>query len=115
MPDDSRESSFIMAAEHQVDRLVRAARWSRIAIIVLVVAVLGLGFLYWQQRDIIHSACEGGNSYKAAQTQIWDKLFALSFGYKAPDKHSEVYKLDEEFLSYVSATNAPKNCNQSFP
>lgn len=110
MPENVDESNFIKAAEDQIDRLVKANRWQKVVIGIGGVLIILLGIAFWNQHQQAITSCEAGNSYRASQTQIWDKLFALSFGYKAPNKGSEVYKLDEEFLSYVHTTNAPRQC-----
>jgi hypothetical protein len=104
----------MVAAEHQIDRLVKANRWQKIVIAVTCVLILLLGWVAWNQHQQAIIGCQAGNNYKASQTRIWDELFALSFGYKPPDKHSTVYKLDQKFLAYVHQTNAPRNCPGSW-
>lgn len=110
MPEEIDESNFIKAAEKQIDRLVKSNRWLKVATGIGGILVILLGLAFWNQHQQAIQSCRAGNSYRTSQTQIWDKLFALSFGYKAPNKGSTVYKLDEEFLAYVHATNAPRQC-----
>lgn len=113
------------AAEAQIDRLIKANKrhkvgiWIQGVLIVALCVVAGiLSFVVIdqhntdaQQRHDVVAQCEAGNSYRAGQTEIWNKLFALSFGYKAPNKNSEVYKLDNEFLNYVHQVDAPRDCS----
>jgi len=112
--DEVADSSVMKAAEAQIDRLVRANRWQKVSIIVGAVLILLLGWVVWNQHQQAITSCQAGNDYRASQTQIWDELFTLSFGYKPPDKNSEAYKLDETFLAYVHKTNAPRSCASSW-
>lgn len=95
MPDDphvSREGSFVLAAETQVNRLVRANKVNRRVIgllgIVLVLAVAALGFVgynLYQTTNLSQSvrqgaiqACQNGNAAKHTDQVVFDSLIDTS-------------------------------------
>ena len=123
MPDDPRESSFITAAEKQVDSLVKAAHlnkiWTRVlgaVCVVLVVAVGGLGFLYWQQHDVIRKLdavnvtnCQAGNAFKTGDLENWQLFIQVALG---PHPTKDAKGKAAEILQGVAGRDAPRNCSQ---
>lgn len=122
MPEETEESKFVTAAQHQVDVLVKQARMNRVHIRVLYVVValvlIAGGVLTGVVIDQ-HStdvslrnsgimSCQSGNSYREGATEVWDKLFAISYGAYPPS--AEERKLDDEFLSYVNKIDQVRNC-----
>lgn len=128
MPDDPHvhtEGSFVLAAEKQVDTLIKAAKLHKIQLRVLSAVCFGLlvvsgllGYVVKSQYDTTQTlrndsiaACRAGNDYKAGQTKIWvDFIDLLLVGNKDPKAH----KIAEGFISYVDMIDAPRNCTATY-
>lgn len=135
MNDPQGESLMVAMAEEQVTRLIKAKappKWWSVAFAVIIgFMIIGYGVLsvvvysvHNQQRQLNAQqmqsqhqavlACQARNDWLSRQTAIWEDLFQISFKIKPPDKHSKVYKIDQEFLQFILKTNAPRNCGQIF-
>lgn len=129
--------------------------WRRLTIVLgAVVALLVIGsgvtgYFVNQTRNNTNdlrkqaiSSCQSGNTFRTAQTQIWEKNFALQaqtsketavllqqfIAALAKGDKATIAKIDtvvaksaklnaaetKEFLAFVHAVNAPRNCVKSF-
>lgn len=130
--DSLDEPTVMKAAVAQVKILTEAAdRYHRyvvllsLVLVVLVVVVGGLGYLLSQQaatarqqaafsaslRQDAISACESGNSYRAAQVRIWDEFIAVI----TQGSHDRVALAKARaFTVYVSQTDALNDCQRLY-
>lgn len=103
------------AAEHQVDRLARAARWGKAVIVVMVIALLGLGFLYWQQHDTLNKLnqqavvnCQAGNAFKAGDLKNWQLFIQVALG---PHPSKDAVGKAQEIIAGVAGRDVPRDCD----
>lgn len=116
--DSPDESTVMAAAIVQVKILTRAAdRYRRltrllVAVLIALAAVTGgLGYLEAQQKQDAINACRGGNSYRMAQSQIWDKFIDLiTEGNHDP----AVLAKARAFDGYVARTDALNDCQRLY-
>ena len=130
--EESSDGNFVSVAERMVERLVRERERLHVvqlrilmaAVAVLIVLSAVLGYFVVQNHEQVEQAqnlasalrqgsvtvCKDGNTFRAEQTAIWNKLFFLSYGLHPPQKGTEIYKVQQEFLSFIHKTDAPKDC-----
>ncbi len=109
-------------AEAQVDKLIEGAvltrkqqdtlkhqvRNLRVAIAVLCLLVLGLGFVGWQNHENQVASCRNGNNYRAGVVASLDRLVVLLEG---PHPTPAIKDAAVEYDAYVLAHNAPRDCD----
>lgn len=109
MPDDTSESSYMIAAEKTVRKLVRQARHNRwwnwgfgIVCAFLVLALI-------QARVQAVDSCSAGNQFRTSQTQIWDKFVSLATaGQKQTARNQQIIN---NLLNYVATQDTPRGCS----
>lgn len=111
MPTDPKESSFMVAAEVQIDKLVRANRWQRALLAVVVVVVVLLGWVVWRQHQEANAACQSGNSYKHSDDQIWNYFIGvLVQNSKDPSAAGKAQVIE----NHIAQLDAPRDCASSW-
>lgn len=128
MPDDPHrhpDGSFVVAAETQVTRLIKANRVNRIFIYVLsavtialvvVATVLGINLhrtsqLSQKVQQGAISSCLAGNAQRANDTQIWDAFITLIL--KGNTDPADIQE-GKDFEQYIARVDAPRNCKQTY-
>ena len=121
MPDDPRESSFMLTAEVQLKRLQalvgtlekRSHRQRRgqviqgVLILVLVVVCGVLGRVVIAQHQSSVQSCQAGNTFKAADAQHWALFIQIALkGNTKPEAHAAAQLL----LDGIDKSDQPRNC-----
>jgi len=108
MSTDPKESSFMIAAEKQIDRLIRANRWHRVLLAVVVVLVVLLGWVAWRQHQEAIDGCRAGNSYKQSDVQVWNYVLGISAqaNAKKPGVAAKVKQVED----HIAQLDAPRKC-----
>lgn len=140
------EDQWTRAIDHAVKK---ALRFPKVVITVLVVFMVATGWVAWQNhqtnirqaQDSI-SSCETGNAFRAGQTAIWEKNYALqaqenkataalltqliaTLAGNDPAKIAEINSIlaksgkastseTQQFLDYIKAKDVAHNCQQEF-
>jgi hypothetical protein len=122
-PDDTRlvteaatgspdESNFVVAANREVSKLIRANRLNRWFRAVLVVVVILLALAVAGLRQQAATSCQSGNSFRAAQTQVWDHFIGILITRSTPPATVAVA---HGYLRYVDNVDKPRNCGGIWP
>lgn len=112
MPTDPKESSFMIAAEAQIDKLVKANRWQKAILIIVAVVVLLLGWVAWKQHQQAIGGCRAGNSYKQSDVRVWNYVLGLSAqaNAKKPGVAAEIKQVE----NHIAQLDAPRTCASSW-
>lgn len=111
MPTNPAESTFMVAAEKQIDRLLRAVRWQRILIVVIVILVALLALVVWNQHRQELVACQSGNAYKHEDLQNW--LYFITIASQGDKNPSDIAKANS-IESHIAEQDAPHSCASSW-
>lgn len=113
------ESKVVQAAAREVNKLIRAnqvnRRWrialtAAVAVLVLVVAGLGVVAVSLHRQAI--ATCEAGNQFRADTTKIWTEVITLSVqGNSSPAAKRQA----EEFLVFVKKVDTQRSCGGLLP
>lgn len=121
MPNDPRESSFMMAAQDQLNQIfaenaaitaayngmVKSNRRQKIYTYITAAVVILMAVLFWQQHQQVIGNCEAGNDFRAGQTQNWATFIGIATqGSNDPATLAKGAQL----LKAVEATDAPRAC-----
>lgn len=125
MTEPLEPGPLLRAANDQVTRLTRAARWTRIQVwaltaisVVLVVGYVAGGFIvhgeYSLTRQVKNSAaagCRQGNAQRAADLDNWKFFLSLLLrGDAKPADRAEARLL----LQHVARADAPRDCQKVY-
>jgi hypothetical protein len=152
-PDPIEDSPFVRAIDHAVKKALRGPKiigrilTGVVAALVLCMAVSG--YVAWQahntaiglKNDSIAS-CETGNAFRAGQSSIWEKNYALQAGENkatasllsqliatlAGNDPARIAKINtilaesgkasaneiKEFLAYIKTVDVAHNCQQAY-
>lgn len=128
MPDDPHvhpDGSFMLAAEKQVDTLIKGAKLHKIqlriltAVCALILAVCGvLGYVVKTQYDTTQelrqdsvNACQAGNEFKVRQNAIW--VYFIGQLLKNDKKPKDLAE-GANILVRIEHINAPRNCTAQY-
>lgn len=132
MPDNPHthpDGSFMLAAEKQVDTLIKGAKLHKIqlriltAVCAVILVVCGvLGYVVKAQYDTTQELrqdsvtnCNAGNGFKAGQKLIWVTLIKLSEGNKGKNAPTAQAKAEIKTLEKtINTVDAPRNCNATY-